>query len=52
MLGQIVPMPNTMHRVRNFSLALLIPAVTLAIWAGCETNRSDVPALPALPPTA
>jgi carboxyl-terminal processing protease len=44
-----------MHRVRNLSLALLIPAVALAIWAGCETSQSDVPslsALPTLPPTA
>jgi len=48
-------MPTTMHRVRNLSLALLIPAVALAIWAGCETSQSDVPslsALPTLPPTA
>ncbi len=41
-----------MFRIRNFSLALLIPAIALAIWAGCETSQSDVPALPALPPTA
>jgi carboxyl-terminal processing protease len=45
-------MPTTLHRVRDVSLALLIPAVALAIWAGCETSRSDVPALPALPPTS
>ena len=51
MLGQIVFMPTTMHRVRNLSLALLLPAVALAIWAGCETSKSDVPALPALPAT-
>ncbi len=38
--------------MRKFSLALLIPAVALAIWAGCETSKSDVPALPALPPTS
>ena len=41
-----------MHRVRNLSLALLIPAVALAIWAGCETSQSDVPPLPALPSTS
>ncbi len=45
-------MPTTIHRVRNFSLALLIPVVALAIWAGCETGKSGVPALPALPPTS
>ena len=44
-------MPTTLHRARNFSLALLIPAIALAIWAGCETGQSDVPALPALPAT-
>ena len=38
-----------MHRVRNAFLALLLPAVALAIWAGGETGRSGVPALPALP---
>ena len=38
--------------MRNVSLALLIPAAALAIWAGCETSRSSVPALPALPPTS
>ena len=37
--------------MRKFSLALLIPCVALAIWVGCETSRSDVPALPTLPPT-
>jgi carboxyl-terminal processing protease len=42
-------MPTTMHRVRNAFLALLLPAVALAIWGGCETGRSGVPALPALP---
>ena len=51
MLGQIVSMLTTLHRARNFSLALLIPAIALAIWAGCETGQSDVPALPALPAT-
>jgi carboxyl-terminal processing protease len=35
--------------MKNISLALLIPAVALAIWAGCETSKSDVPALPSLP---
>jgi len=44
-------MLTTLHRARNFSLALLIPAIALAIWAGCETGQSDVPALPALPAT-
>jgi len=37
--------------MRRLSLALLIPAVALAIWAGCKTGQSDVPALPALPAT-
>jgi len=46
-----VSMLTTLHRARNFSLALLIPAIALAIWAGCETGQSDVPALPALPAT-
>jgi carboxyl-terminal processing protease len=32
-----------MHRVRNFSLGLLGLAVAAAIWAGCETSKSDVP---------
>ncbi len=50
MLGQIVFMPITMYRVRNFSVALLIPAIALAIWAGCETGHSTSPTLP--PPTA
>ena len=40
-----------MQQMRKFSLALLIPCVALAIWVGCETSRSDVPALPTLPPT-
>jgi len=52
MLGQIVSMPITMHRVRNLSLALLIPTIALAIWAGCETRKADVPTLPALPATS
>ncbi len=45
-------MPIVMQRVRNVSLMLLVPAVALAIWAGCETGRSDVPVLPALPATS
>jgi len=44
-------MLTTLHRARNFSLALLIPAIALAIWAGCETGQSDVPPQPALPAT-
>jgi carboxyl-terminal processing protease len=40
---------TTMHRVRNFSLTLLIPAVALAVWVGCQTSRSSVPDLPTLP---
>ena len=35
--------------MKKISLALLIPLVALAIWAGCETSKSDVPILPALP---
>jgi len=38
-----------MHRARNFSLTLLIPAVALAVWVGCQTSRSSVPDLPTLP---
>jgi len=45
-------MPINLHRVRNLSAALLIPAVALAIWAGCETSTTSVPALPALPATS
>jgi len=52
MLGQIVSMPITMHRARKFFLLLFIPAVALAIWAGCKTDKPDAPALPALPATS
>jgi len=38
-----------MLKLRKFSLALLLPAIALAIWGGCETSKSDVPTLPALP---
>ncbi len=38
-----------MHRLRNFSLALIIPAVALAIWAGCQSRKTAAPVLPALP---
>jgi carboxyl-terminal processing protease len=51
-VGQIVIAQDIIHQVRKISLALLIPAVALAIWAGCETSKSDVPALPALSPTS
>ena len=41
-----------MYRMKRFSLVLLIPAIALAIWVGCETSRSSVPDLPTLPPTS
>ena len=52
MLGQIVSMPITMHRAQKFFLLLIIPAIALAIWAGCKTDKPDVPALPALSATS
>jgi carboxyl-terminal processing protease len=55
MLGQIVFKSINMNRVRKVFPLLLAPIVALAIWAGCETSKSDVPAppaLPALPPTS
>jgi carboxyl-terminal processing protease len=41
-----------MYQLKRFSPALLIPLIALAIWAGCETRKSNAPALPALPPTS
>ena len=52
MFGQIVSMPITMHRARKIFLLLIIPAIALAIWAGCKTEKSDAPALPNLPATS
>ncbi len=52
MFGQIVLTRHIMHRMKNFSVVLLVPTIALAIWAGCETSKSDVPTLPALPATS
>ena len=49
MFGQIVLTRHIIHRMKKFSLALLVPTIALAIWAGCQTSKSDVPVLPALP---
>ncbi|HEY5346068.1 MAG TPA: carboxy terminal-processing peptidase [Verrucomicrobiae bacterium] len=45
-------MPITMHRARKIFLLLTIPAVALAIWAGCKSDKPDAPALPALSATS
>ncbi len=52
MFSQIVLTRHIMHRMKFFSLALLVPTIALAIWAGCQTSKSDVPTLPALPATS
>ena len=53
MLGQIVSMPTTLHRARNFSLALLIPAVLWLRYARRRPalNFSDGARLARLPRT-
>ena len=40
-----------MQRVRNLYVGLLAVAVALAVWAGCETSRTDVPAAATTTPT-
>jgi len=40
-----------MQRVRNLYIGLLAVAVALAVWAGCETSRTDVPAAATTTPT-
>ena len=35
--------------MRKISLALLILIIAFAIWAGCKTDKSEAPELPALP---
>ena len=52
MFGQIVLTRHIMYRMKRISLALLVPTIALAIWVGCETSKSDVPTLPALPATS
>jgi carboxyl-terminal processing protease len=41
-----------MLRVKKISVALLVPVAALLLWAGCQTGKSDVPALPPLSATS
>ncbi len=50
-MGQIVSMPTIQFRLRTVFLALLIPALALASWAGCETSSCTAPVLPAFKTT-